>query len=678
MRLNHTARRSAAILLCSAYSSAIFAQDSVEQSTPSSASIETITVLGDANTQGATLGGIDLKTLPINSHVVGRVELERLRFVDPDEFLDRIPGETQVRNLRIPNGGKGYTIPMLDGIALENPYEGATQRLDRTNTFDIERVEIIKGPASALYPNNAFGGVINVVSRDAPLTSETLISAEAGDFNRFRARVSTGGTVQKVGYFFDANLRELDGLREGAKNDREQVSGKLIFSSSDVSEITTRAEYLSENRIERGDLTEQELADDPTQAGSLSASTDLTQSTLSGQWEYLMPNGQFDVHAVRREKDTVGASRFRGPQDENDLAYSAKIQYRHDFTTSNLISGYERYDGEQDVKQYARNDLGLQGTFDTFTNQLTIDALYLQYQKELTDTIIITAGARYEDIQQSHSDFTLDANYSDIAPKLGLTYAASPNLMLWASASEGFYAPSVDDIFIDAELRDLLDIQPEAILLAPEEALNLEAGIRGSIGSWQFDTSAYHTNIDNYLVTQEFIEALSSGEIIEYQLTTNAGEVTIKGIESVLEFAPKNAPYRIGVTHTYTRNEYDSFVQSTPGAADDLTGKILRRSPDHHLNIRVAWLPIEELVIELEGDYYSDYFADDANSEASRFTRGERINLRVNYQWNDWRVWFHALNLTDTLEDRATFRRGSMSFRTIDGRTLYAGASFTF
>ena len=184
--------------------------------------IETITVLGASNTEGATLGGTNLKELPINTHVVGQAELERLSFVDPNEFLDRIPGETQVRNLRIPDGGKGYTIPMLDGMPLENPYEGATQRLDRVNTFDIQRVEVIKGPASALYPNNAFGGIVNVISKDAPLKPETTVFIEAGDFNRLRAGVNTGGSVDNIDYFFDANIRNLGGLRDGVINDKEQ------------------------------------------------------------------------------------------------------------------------------------------------------------------------------------------------------------------------------------------------------------------------------------------------------------------------------------------------------------------------------------------------------------------------------------------------------------------------
>ena len=217
----------------STYSLNVLADTSLEgESSPNK--LDSITVIGDQVSHDAEIGGTPAKELPLNIHVINRQEVERLQFVDPDELLDRIPGETQVRNLRIPNGAKGYTIPMADGIPLENPYEGATQRLDRINTSDIQRVEVIKGPASALYPNNALGGVINVVTRDAPLTPETTVWAEAGDFNRRRGGVSTGGTIDKVGYFFDINSRNLDGLRDGVQNDRDQLSGKFIYDPSDT------------------------------------------------------------------------------------------------------------------------------------------------------------------------------------------------------------------------------------------------------------------------------------------------------------------------------------------------------------------------------------------------------------------------------------------------------------
>lgn len=646
---------------------AVYAKHSQDQKTEYN-TIESITVLGKAATEDADLGGISLKELAVNSHVVGQAEIERLRFVDPNEFLDRIPGETQVRNLRIPDGGKGYTIPMLDGMPLESPYEGATQRLDRTNTSDIQRVEVIKGPASALYANNAFGGVVNVVSRDAPKTPETKLSLEAGDFGRLRAGLNTGGTSNDIGYFFDVNTRSLDGLREQSKNDRDQASGKLVFHPTDITTVSTRFEYIDENVIARGDLTADEIAEDPKQAGSLSSSTDLEQNTLSLKVEHLTESGKIDANLVRREKDTVGESRFRGPQDESDLAYSGKLMYRHDLDDSNIIVGVDYYDGTQDVKQYERGDPNLTGTFETFENQLTINAYFGQYQIQATDKIAVTAGLRHEDIKLSSSLYPQTASFSDLSPKFGVTYKLAPNNMLWLGVSDGFYAPNMGHLF------DVDHGNPD---LKPEEARNIELGFRGVWKDWHYDTSIYQNDITNYLVTQEFVRTID-GQEQEYELTTNAGKVALKGIETVLEYVPKNAKWRAGLTHTFTDNTYDSFVQSTPGASDDLSGKVLRRSPDHHLNVRVAWLPLDGLSAELEADMYSNYFADAVNSAESKFTRGNRINLRINYEFDQWRIWLHGLNLTDTMEDRATFSRGQMKFRTIDGRTFYAGVSYTF
>ncbi|WP_435275491.1 hypothetical protein ACMAZF_00155 [Psychrobium sp. nBUS_13] len=57
--------------------------------------IESITVLGKSAVANATHGGVDVKLLPINVHVVNREEIERLRFVDPNELLDIIPAKPE-------------------------------------------------------------------------------------------------------------------------------------------------------------------------------------------------------------------------------------------------------------------------------------------------------------------------------------------------------------------------------------------------------------------------------------------------------------------------------------------------------------------------------------------------------------------------------------------------------
>lgn len=628
--------------------------------------IETITVLGKAAGETANLGGIALQELPLNAHVVGQAEIDRIRFVDPDELLDRIPGETQVRNLRIPNGGKSYTLAFVDGVPIESPYEGATQRLDRVNTFDIQRVEVIKGPASALYPNNVFGGVVNVVSRDVPEAKVANISAEVGNFGRERLGLSVGSTLGQLGYFLDANSRRLEGLREGAKNDRDAASLKLVYKIGDTTQISSRLERLEETVEVRGDLTALQIAQDPRQAGSLSSATDFEQNTASVALKHHLSSGQISAIALIRQKSSIGQSRFRGPQDSTDDAVNINANYRHKLANGSVIFGVDTYRGDVDTKAYGRRDTELSGPFNEFATKLDIDAYFAQYQFSLSRYLTATAGVRYEDIFLSSSvDDQQAADFSDLAPKLGLNYKLSDTHQLWFSVSEGFYAPELDDLFDADNGNPNLD---------PEEALNIEFGFRGLFGELAYDSSIYHNQIDNYLVTQELLD--TNGD--EFELTTNAGKVTVKGVESVIEYAPENARWRVGITHTYADNTYDLFVQSVPGADDDLTGKELRRSPKHHLNARVAWEPISNFTAELEGDFYSSYFSDDANSPQGKFRRDERLNLRLTYHFDDWQFWLNVLNMTDTLEDRATFRRGTLSFRTVDGRSYYSGFSYQF
>jgi len=370
--------------------------------------------------------------------------------------------------------------------------------------------------------------------------------------------------------------------------------------------------------------------------------------------------------ALNRVKNTIGLSRFRGPQDEEDEAVNINANYRHDLDNGSLTLGFDTYRGDVDTDAFGRRDTTLSGPFTEFTTQLDIDAYFAQYQTNLSKDLTLTAGLRYEDINLSSDiDGGQQAEFDDLSPKLGLNYRVSDTTQVWASVSDGFYAPDLDDLF-DADNGN-----PD---LNPEEAQNIEIGVRGSWGNWAYDTSFYHNEIENFLVTQEFIN--DNGD--EFELTTNSGQVTVKGIESVVEYSPKEANWRVGITHTYADNKFDSFVQSTPGASDDFSGNQLGRSPKHHLNARIAWEPISNFTAELEGDFYSSYFSDDANSAAGRFTRDERINMRLSYELENWRIWLNVLNISDTLEDRATFRRGNLSFRTIDGRSYYAGLAYKF
>ena len=633
--------------------------------------IETITVIG-SGADGGTLGGFDLKELPVNSMVVNRQEIDRIKFVDPDEFLDRIPGESQVRNLRIPAGNKSYTTPLVDGLPLGSPYRGATQDITDVNAFDIERIEIIKGPASALYASNAFGGTINVITRRPPAEPEVRAWAEGGEFSRFRAGAHAGGTVGDVGYFVDANTQRTDGLRETFRNDRDQLSAKGVYTPTDRTRVLLRGERIERDEVFPGDLLPSELDEDPSQKGRVAGSDEEVESTLGSLKleQAIGRRGSFEVGYVLRDEASEGLARFQGPNRSELEDETLKAWYAHqwDAASTHVIVGTERFDGATDFVAFDQADDGtiLETIADSSDSGVEITSYFGQVSLAPRDDLTLTLGLRSEDVTLTSLDrlsgVALEASFSDTVPKLGLVWAPNGAQQIWFNYAEGFLTPDLDDLFVDRNANpDLL----------PEEAENIEVGVRGAIGMVRYEASLYHTDIDQFIVTEEVVDEQG----VESLRFTNAGKVNVRGLEAVVEYQATDW-VSLGLSYTYARNVFERFFDR----GVDLSGNRLSRSPDHHVNVRAAFFPIDRLAVELEVDAYSDYFTNNDNDAdpMGTFTRGERVNVRVAYDVGRFQLWLHGLNLTDTLEDRVAFSRGRRTIRIIDGRNIYAGVGFRF
>ena len=233
-----------------------------------------------------------LKELPASVSVLGTQEMETVKFVDSrKELLKRIPGYSMIRNLRIPFGGKNYTINLVDGLATTSAFgSGSIGSPDKTNSFDIERIEVVKGPASALYGSHALGGVINVITRKPPEQPEYRLWGEGGMFNRYRGGASAGGSTGRLGYFLDANIIDYEGWQDRTVNEQKQVSGKLLFNIGSSSTFTVRGEYLDQYEENPGYLTQAKYHEDWQQAEVDDAYNDEQAMSFSAKYERDLSN----------------------------------------------------------------------------------------------------------------------------------------------------------------------------------------------------------------------------------------------------------------------------------------------------------------------------------------------------------------------------------------------------
>lgn len=624
----------------------------------------------------AKLGGIDIKTLPLASTIINQEEIKRLKFVDPDELLDRIPGETQVRNLRIPNGSKSYTIPLIDGVALGSPLSGATQDFGTdVSSQDIERIEIIKGPTSALFHNNAFGGVINVITQGSLSLPEqnTRFWAEAGNNDRYRGGVRTQGNLKGVGYIVDFSSWNIGAYREQSSiaggihevgEEKQQGSLKLIFHPDEVSSLILHGSYLNLHETTPGELFESDFIANDQGIGRDGFFSD--EESFLGSARYTRDFTDVDhieANFVFRYEDVKGETRFGGNVEDIDIDLNGKIIYKHDFDflDSNFIIGSDIYQGTNDDfnPDNATNDFG----------ETDIYSGFAQVQFSPIEDVQITAGVRHESIDLK---FTTDAagvaggnkSYSATLPKVGINYDFLDSHSIWFAYGEGFLVPTTSQLYTSRFANANLN---------PEESEHFEVGLRGTLPIFDrdltYDASFYYQDITQYIVT---------GDIGTGDQNMNAGKVNVQGVEGVLEYQPYDF-IRFGLTYTFQHNIFKEYIDAN-GA--NLSGEELSRSNEHHINGRIAVMPLEGLAVELEIDSATSYSTLDNSilDPQGRFDRDERINLRVTYDKGPYELWFHALNIADIKEDRVSYntRGRERSIRTVDGLQLFGGIAYNF
>ncbi len=593
------------------------------------------------------MDGQVLLTAPANVTVIDRerFNLDTVNYTNTRyELMPRVPGMTDVRNLRVPCGWCDYTVNLQNGLATR-PLGRGNFNFDSANNFDIERIEIIKGPASALYPSHAFGGVINVITRKPSKTPTLRIFSDVGSWDRYRFGFDFGFTIDNahiqdwqlgsLGLKANASHYELDGWREWRGEEKNTASVRLTWEPRAKTRFETGAGWTKYYDEDPGTLTAAQWLADWGQAPR--PSTSLTKTTtvdarvvhsFANGHEFQLPYGYVHERSISRWGNTVS--------DRHDLKprYTATF----DFWKSRLTTGVD----------LSRSDTERLGRSDT---KATIVSPYAQHEfspftgPALLEGVKFTAGVRYEYTKYDYADFNDPTNngkksFSKATPHTGVTWRWHEKNSLWFSYSQGYSAPSPRRMWPDAVSRgDMYIDNPD---LKPERAENFEIGARGSLLDDRiiYDVSWHHTTIRDF-IQKEFVrvDPATGMDVFQYQ---NVGKVRLKGLEAQLGLWPARWA-GVEVSYTYAINRYVSYTNASGTVLD---GRDMRNSPRHRLNARFILKPVEGAKIELEWDHISSYYIDDANT--ATYNRPDLFHLSGSYRWNDLiTVWGQIRNLAD-------------------------------
>ena len=601
-----------------------------------------------------------------------------------------------VRGLRIYVDGIPATMP--DG-------QGQTSNVDINS---VDKVEVLRGPYSALY-GNASGGVINIDSESGSEPTTLQAGTYYGSYGSWRNSVKASGATGDgsqagdVNYAISGSRFTTHGFRDHSGTQKSLGNGKLGVRLDDVSTLTLMFNSVSIDANDPGGLSEEEWKANPRQSprGDLfNTRKYLDQTQLGLRYQRQMSeNDELTMMVWGGERHTtqyqsIPASVQANPRHSGGvIVLERKYQgidtrWKHDGNLGSvpvtLIGGID-YETMTERRQGFQNfntvngvdELGVKGEQRrNEKNQMWNLDPYLQTSWSLTPKWTLDAGLRYSTVNFDSKDYYITAangddsgseRYHKLLPMGSINYAATDAWNLYLSAGRGFETPTINEL----SYRSLTATNTGLNLgLKPSTSDTFELGSKTRIGNGLFTAALFQTNTDNELIVSE-----NGGGRTVY---TNAGKTRRRGAELSLD-QQFGMDWRMKMAWTLLDATYRN---ETCGVSCVPAGNRLPGIARNMGYASLEWVPEQGWHAGADIRYMSDIQANDANSaEAPSYTV---VGLNSGYRFN-WSRWsLDLFGRVDNLFDRQYVgsvivnESNGRYFEPAPGRNWGGGATLTY
>jgi len=326
------------------------------------------------------------------------------------------PGASATLSMR--GGFAKQTLVMVDGQPV-NSHQGGEVDFNAVTLEDVERVEVMAGPSSALYGANATAGVVNVITRGVPAEPTVTFGGRYGTYNGVGTAVEAGVPFGRIGVTGGGNYRRSDGFR--GNDDYEGEGGHLKLSYAVTEEATLSA---------RGQYQTSELG----VPGSLS----FPSPSARQDDDFASVNVGFDG-ALGEGWSAEG--RVYGKNQKRHYVDPAPIPPVDDTHRNGAVGG--RGVVFRQITSWNRGALGgeceREATDSTAIGKRVGMTWAVFGQEDLRfDELTTVFGVRYDS----------SGIYGDaVSPRLGLKYRFNDYVSARASGGRGFRAPTFDELF---------------------------------------------------------------------------------------------------------------------------------------------------------------------------------------------------------------------------------------
>lgn len=493
--------------------------------------------------------------------VITRQELERRQLTTVLEALRTVPAlnvvqsgtSGSVTSVFARGGNSSHTLVLIDGVRVNSPTNGIFDFANVT-TEGVERIEVVRGAASALYGSDGLTAVINIISRKGEGGPRSTVRVDAGSYQTFREQAQSSGRVGPVGYAVDVARMDSSGKFPHDEYNNTAGAARLDYQALPNLNLDLSARYTHAFKNlpavpGRTDFNTGLLD------GTQSSREDLTSVSLGASHA---PTSWWD-HRLQLSlvQDTVD---FRDPLAAFPPPPSFPFSTPFDTETTRLAA-----DWQHNIRPVAWDTLTLgfqidqakADQMDQFATRvvhktLSDYAFYGQNQVTLWDRLILAAGVRGDENSTFGTHFSPKYSAAFLIPET--------SSKLRASYGEGFRAPSINDLAFPGFSNPNLK---------PEKNRSLEFGV---------DQGLWHDRIQMGLTWfqsrfRDLIQ-LSSGPLF---IPVNVAHARTQGVEATLRVRPG---FGLELAGGYT------YLQTL-----DQNSQHLLRRPANTWNVAVNYAP---------------------------------------------------------------------------------------
>jgi vitamin B12 transporter len=405
--------------------------------------------------------------------VISGEELEKRQVDFVADALREVPGVDVVRTggfgattaVFIRGANANHTLALVDGIELADPsiINGAVDFADFAPD-NIERIEVLRGPASSLYGSDAIGGVVNIITREGSGTPGFTFTGEGGTYQTYRALASAHGGIGLGTYSLSASRLSSQGLStdplQPLPYERTNLTAKLGASLAPEWKLSLATRYLNSRANLLPTLGGRAAFDpnDTSRTDQVLMRPELRGSLLQGSWR---PTIGFSWARTSRALDDLPDPGNPSTSRSRFLGIRTKLDFQNEFKPAPGNRAVVLFERKEETAETSSESASPAFSFSSsFPHQSAETyAAMIEDRQRLFDRFYLTASGRWD----HHSLFG-----NALTQSAALSYElAETGTRLHAAEGSGFKAPS---------LLQLEDPQYGNRELKPERSQSFEIG----------------------------------------------------------------------------------------------------------------------------------------------------------------------------------------------------------